>query len=212
MVGAGVIGIASSADAGIITINLASAGSNSVDIRGPNAGGNNINNFFGLNTGDLYVYDNRGGKTGLYGVSGMYIATGTTSVSPTQFINGALIGPGANFQADLNKSAFKFGSNNSPAFGPNTFIGLRSFIAPGTNVLYGWAEVTWDPGTGIFQILSAAYESTPNTPIAAGDTGGGAAVPEPATTAVAALLMGGTALRQWRKKRRSESSSETLAS
>jgi hypothetical protein len=66
---------------------------------------------------------------------------------------------------------------------------------------YGWLEVTWTASTGEFQILSGAYESTPDVAILAGAGAGPAAVPEPGTWAAAALLAGGAAFVRWRKRR-----------
>jgi hypothetical protein len=62
---------------------------------------------------------------------------------------------------------------------------------------YGWLEVIWNNTSNQFQLVSGAYESTPNTPIVAG-------VPEPSTIAaagVAALAMGAGAIRRARRAR-----------
>ena len=61
------------------------------------------------------------------------------------------------------------------------------------NYIYGYFEVTWNETSSEFEILSGAYESTPNTPIA---------VPEPsaiALTGIGALALGAGAIRRSRK-------------
>lgn len=58
---------------------------------------------------------------------------------------------------------------------------------------YGYLEVTWDPDTEVYEVLSGAYESQPGVPIAAG------AVPEPSASASA--LLAGSALLALRRRR-----------
>jgi MYXO-CTERM domain-containing protein len=73
---------------------------------------------------------------------------------------------------------------------------------------YGYLEVTWDPTSQDFQILSAAYESTVNTAIT---TPGGASVPTPSPASLVALVVGGALLRRWREERRQQRLQETSA-
>jgi hypothetical protein len=65
-----------------------------------------------------------------------------------------------------------------------------------TNFYYGYLETTWNSTTNQFQILSGAYENTPNTAIT---------VPEPsaiALTGIGALALGAGAIRRSRKARK----------
>jgi len=211
--GLGACGVATSAEAGVVSINI-----NSPNISGPNAGvasGSNrsINNWPIAGGGSLEILNGYNGFTGLDadGTFGFAIDGGTAS--PRNFSTGSLIDSSATWSGGDVYTVFKLYTYVSPSFGPNSFMGLRFSTDSGTTWKYGWIEVTWN-GTDTFEILAAAYEDTPNTPILAGNTGGGGAVPEPASGAVVALLMGGTALRQWRKKRRENdaANSDSLAS
>ena len=88
---------------------------------------------------------------------------------------------------------------SAPDFTRGSYMGFR--FGSGSSYKYGWLEMTWDSTSSQFQILSGAYESSPNTQILAGATG---ATPVPESTAsggLMGLLLGGAALRQWRKSR-----------
>jgi hypothetical protein len=217
--GLGSCGLASSAQAAVVTLDLTKAGSNQVDITGVNGGtiGFNIVNEFFLpgNANALFVSNGTLSVYGLFGANGLEFGSGGSNVSPQAFMPGAIIGGSTSTVWTLypTVSSFKSDSEESAAFGPSTYMAMRS--TTGTDFYYGWIEVTWDPNTDQFQLISAAYEDTPNTAIKAGDTGA-APVPEPASSAVVALLMGGAALRNWRKSRNKqdaqEPSSESLAS
>ena len=221
--GLGSCGLASSAQAGVVTIDLTKAGSNQVDITGVNGGAGlgslNIANEFFLpgNADALFVSNGASGFYGLFGANGLEFGSGGSDASPRAFMPGDIIGGSTRtvWTPYANVSSFKAFSEESAAFGPSTYMAMRSTV--GTDFYYGWIEVTWDPNTDQFQLISAAYEDTPNTAILAGDTSGGPApVPEPASSAVVALLMGGAALRKWRKSKNKqdaqEPSSESLAS
>jgi hypothetical protein len=71
------------------------------------------------------------------------------------------------------------GPNGSVSPGTFAFAGFRFTAADGTH--FGWINLSVGPG--IIDFVSAAYESTPGTAIAAG-TGG---IPEPSTLAMLAL-------------------------
>jgi hypothetical protein len=155
----------------------------------------------------------------LKGLGGYYklaFATLGSPASPINFSSGSSIGSDSNFASGLNATGFvayyNYLTYTSPNFGPNSYMGFRIDNEDST-FNYGWLKVTWD-GTN-FEILGGAYQTTPDTPILAGDTvgGGGGAVPEPASSAVVAMLMGGAALRKWRKNKRNakNSSFESLA-
>ena len=221
--GLGSCGLASSAQAGVVTLDLTKAGSNQVDITGVNGGAglgsfNIVNEFFlPGNANALWVSNGALGVYGLFGANGLEFGSGGSNASPQAFLPGASIGGSTStvWSAYFNVSSFKFNSTESAAFGPSTYMAMRSTV--GTDFYYGWIEVTWDPNTDQFRLISAAYEDTPNTAILAGDTSGGPApVPEPASSAVVALLMGGAALRKWRKNKNKQDAqepcSESLAS
>ena len=85
--------------------------------------------------------------------------------------------------------------------GVSTYIGFR-FNPSGTEVLYGWANVTLTDGGsyGTFVINEWAYDDSGSS-IQAGQT---SAVPEPATYALGlgALALGAAGLRRWRKQKK----------
>ncbi len=212
--GLGACGVATSAEAGVVSINI-----NSPNISGPNAGvasGSRtvINHWPIAGLLNLGIYNGYDGLIGLGPFVGyLQFAINGPFASPKNFTTGSQIGSSENWSQSASRTTFKNGSDVSPSFGSNSFMGLRFSTNFGVDWYYGWVKVTWN-GTDTFEILAAAYEDTPNTPILAGNTGGGGAVPEPASGAVVALLMGGTALRQWRKKRRENdaANSDSLAS
>lgn len=201
------IGLASSASAGVISINVDA-------IKGVNAGlstGGFKDHAFGSGLGTLRLYKDRYYKTGFYAMSGMEIAyTPFGIASPTKFLAGQSINSSFAFTSNYNSTTFRAGPFVSPDFEANNFVGFRSTVVGG--YLYGYIEVTWNSASQEFEIFSAAYESELNVAIQTPSGGGGGGeVPEPASGAIAALLMGGTALRQWRKKRR-DASNEAVAS
>jgi hypothetical protein len=70
--------------------------------------------------------------------------------------------------------------------------------------------VTWDNTLNQFQILSGAYETTPNTSILAGAV----PVPEPSAVALAgigALALGAGAIRRSRKARKAAAGGAVIA-
>jgi hypothetical protein len=216
--GLGACGVASSAEAGVVSINI-----NSPNISGVNAGlsaGSSITitPWPIAGAGYIDIYNSYGGYWGLDGDYGggdgeLQFAINGGYASPRNFSAGSPIDNSANWTSGAPATVFRSGTYLAPAFAPNSFMGMRFTTNLGTDWYYGWVEVTWN-GSDEFEILAAAYEDTLNTPILAGNTGGGGAVPEPASGAVVALLMGGTALRQWRKKRRENdaANSDSLAS
>jgi len=74
--------------------------------------------------------------------------------------------------------------------GKDAFIGLR--FQSGGNIYFGWIEVANNVNIASGQVLGWAYETTPGTPIVAGQ------VPEPSTVALV-ILGGGVGL--WIKRR-----------
>lgn len=228
--GIGALGIASTADAAVVSLDvsgasginagLASGSKKTIDWSGITASNDTGN--MGAITVYNAAYVTRPGSGFPYTINGLTGADGTTlrfaapfsfSVrDPRIFGPGESIGAGSYFPG-LFSTIFAFKSVGMDSFGANRFMGFR---VGSSNFNYGYIEVTWNKDALEFQILSAAYETDVNTPILAGALGGGGGggggeVPEPASGAIAALLMGGAALRQWRKKR-SEANSETIAS
>ena len=221
--GLGACGVATSAEAGVVSIDITnpdisgvnaglSAGSRATITSWPIAGAGNLDIY------NHYVDPESNVIWGLDGDSGdptgrLRFAVNGGNTSPRNFSAGSQIDDSASWSASALYTTFGYGSSKAPQFGANSFMGMRFSTNSGTDWYYGWVEVTWN-GSDEFEILAAAYEDTLNTPILAGNTGGGGAVPEPASGAVVALLMGGTALRQWRKKRRENdaANSDSLAS
>lgn len=207
--GVGVAALVSSADASIVSINLASFG-----ITGANAGLSTGNKhtktgFPIAGSGTLEVYNQFNNNGDIYlGLDGdsngngslRFAVNPSSNASPRNFSSGSTIDSTASWNSSANKTSFRHNSSISPDFGPNSYMGMQFSTDGNATYHYGWIKVTWNSTTSTFEILSAAYESTPNTAIAAGATGG--AVPEPGSGAMVALLMGGTALNQWRKNRR----------
>jgi hypothetical protein len=208
--GLGACGLASSAEAAVVSINITSPNISGVNAGVASGAKTVITSWPIAGAGTLEIYnayvdsgtkwgfdgDNNGAGRLRFAITGGY-------ASPRNFSAGSLIDSSADWSTSPSRIAFRYISapddHKAPVFGTNSFMGFRFSTNRNVDVYYGWLEVTWN-GTDTFQILAAAYEDTPNTAIAAGSTGGGA-VPEPASSAIVALLMGGTALRQWRKKR-----------
>lgn len=201
--GVGAIGVATSAEAGVISIDLTGKTGDNMGVA-PGV----FQDFYDVlpNSQRLSVLNNYGsyGMRGLSVQNGGGIATtgGNSFATPVKFGAGETIGSSSTFYDSYSPTVFKSTWRTAPDFGPNSFLGFKT--ASGQ---YGYFEVLWTNSTNIFKLVSAAYESTPGVAIQTPSS----AVPEPASGAIAALLMGGTALRQWRKKRRDESN-EAVAS
>jgi hypothetical protein len=77
----------------------------------------------------------------------------------------------------------------------------------GGNTHYGWIRLRFGPGAGELSATEWAYESCPDTPIAAGATSGGASCPTPVPTGggaaygLSALALGGLGLAGLRRRR-----------
>lgn len=206
--GVGAIGMGTSADAGVISVDL-------TGFTGDNMGASNggFSFCYAIPGVDLFAANGWLGYTGVTvnngaGVGGI-LATGQfgTLYEPINVGPGVTIDASSGVFADtLKATLFKSPYRTVSDFGPNSFLGFKT--ASGR---YGYIEVLWTASTNTFKLVSAAYESDAGVAI---QTPGGAPVPEPASGAVVALLMGGTALRQWRKKRQAsqEACNEGLAS
>ena len=195
LVAAGLLSSAGTAQAALISINIGSSGFNIGGINGGVANGSSSQiNDFPISGGNfLFLLNNYDGAyTGMQ-ATGLKIADGGT-VAPVKFSLGDSIDSAAPTYGDYG--FFKNSSLIQPDWASGSYMGFRT-----TQGNYGWLEVTWTASSEQFQILSGAYESTPNVAILAGAGGPGpAAVPEPGTWAAAALLAGGAAFMRWRKR------------
>ncbi len=201
LVAAGLLSSAGTAQAAIVNINIGPTGFN---IGGIN-GGLALDDYIGIDnfpiSGNLLYLDNYSSYRGVSGNGGLLFATTTDLATPVNFSLGATIDSGSTYGPGAF-SVFRYydfvGSTEyvSPDFGSGSYMGFQT-----SQGNYGWLEVTWTASSEQFQILSGAYESTPNVSILAGAGGPGpAAVPEPGTWAAAALLAGGAAFMRWRKR------------
>ena len=192
--------------AAVININLAAAGTDSVNITGLNAGKTfdssrtEVPGFVG--TDELRIrFDSA--RIGLDAEDSMRIAINGGATSPHSFGAGATIDGsfGGDWSAANRSTAFYADDpSSSPDFGPNSFIGFRFSSGGGFN--YGYIEVLWNwtgtPSTSSFQLLSAAYEDQEDTAIV---TPGGSVVPEPTSMAIFGLGALGMAYRARRKSK-----------
>jgi hypothetical protein len=192
----------------IVTINLASAGSNNQNITGANPN-TTVLNPAGANSS---YWDLTANGT-LFGISGSstmrfaIIVNGGPPASPKNFAGGSLIDNSSTFSDDFAATVFRYGSSSSANFGANSYLGFQFTNSSGTK--YGYIEATWNSASNQFQFLSAAYENTAGVGITAG-----AAVPEPGTLTLGSLALlagGGAAVRRYRKQRQSQSASTTNA-
>ena len=186
----------------VVTINLTNVGGTNItgSCAGMSYGASaiSISNWLGAGTGGLDILRNWS-YIGLDGFNGLQFALSAfANSSPRNFALNAEIGATATWSSSASRTTFQapYLGSRSPDFGPGSFMGFR-FGTTG-NYNYGYIEVLWT-GTGTasastFQLLSAAYESTPNTAIAAG------AAPVPAPSVLALMALGGGAFRRARQR------------
>lgn len=104
---------------------------------------------------------------------------------PQVLANGTSIGSNGNWEAQGDCSLAGWGETPNIPVGQNVFIGFRIKLSDGTH--YGWGKVSIS-GSGYEYTANwqgVYYETTPNTPISAGSTGGGV-TPTTYTIAVSA--------------------------
>ena len=202
--GASVLGTAES-EAGVVTLDLGPTGFN---VLGPNAGVasgsyRGVAGFPFAGGPTLKLYNGYGSD--YVGVAGSNLSATNqlefaflgSEASPQRFGANTAIDASADFTTYL-PSLFRLDTYTSPDFGASSYLGFR--VLSGTDYYYGYLEATWSASTDTFELLSGAYESTPNTAITTP-----AAVPEPsaiALTGIGALALGAGAIRRSRKARK----------
>ena len=210
--GLGATGLATAeSEAGIVNLNISALGTPAQNMSAVNAVAPGVQatifntvptSVTGGVTNAILVANNfTTGERGLMALTDTEFLTGSVYTSPTNLTDGTLVGatapPGATWTPSGSPNAwFAYDVDESPSFGPGSFMGFRVKRNSPSGYNYGYFRVTWDNATNNFQILSGAYESTPNTPIA---------VPEPVTMAlagIAALALGAGAIRRSRKARK----------
>lgn len=203
--GAGLTG-ASHTEATVVSVDVGPSGFNIDGVNGglsyPNF--TTVPNFPTAGAGSLKIYNGYGGWWGFGGVGGLTMASGATFNTPTnlsggQTVDGSLLFTGGDnsFYNSLFRTGGPGGSA-APNFGAGSYMAFKT-----AQNNYGWLEVIWNNTSNQFQLVSGAYESTPNTPIIT-------PVPEPSTIAaagVAALAMGAGAIRRSRKGRKAAAAS-----
>jgi hypothetical protein len=211
--GVGAIGIGTSSEAAVVSIDLSGLTGDNLGIGNggqsywsdfPDGPGSNL---FGFNN---YAGTFTGMRIGDFGPNsniGIAVTENSNFGEPVRFGAGATIGASM-LPGQPDQQLFRNFFRTVADFGPNSFVGFKDGSGR-----FGYLEVLWTASTDTFKLISGAYESTPGVAIQT-PGGSGGAVPEPASGAVVALLMGGTALRQWRKKRRDQETAcdESLAS
>jgi len=197
---------AGQADAGIVMIDLTSAGTGGIDITGTNAGKTYASAKTAVDGfvpgGDLDVfcgYSSSSGSSlralGLDGDGNLRFAHNDgVLASPRNYAAGQTIDGTADYSSSDNETMFYFnssfdGTHHSADFGANSYMGFR-FGNSTDGYRYGYIEVLWtwtgDPATSTFELLSAAYESDVNTAIIAG-AAVGPAVPGPGVAGLATI-------------------------
>ena len=194
LVAAGLLFSAGTAQAELISINIGPTGFNIGGINGGVAGNNvrSVSDFpISGNAMNLWNYSF---LQGMIPQNGLGFATGISGASPVKFSLNGLIDSSSSYNTSGQESAFRRPAGVvSPDFGSGSYMGFRT-----SQNNYGWLEVTWQASSSEFQILSGAYESTPNVAVLAGAA---AAVPEPSTCAMAlaGLACGGYSLFRRRR-------------
>lgn len=158
----------------------------------------NVNMSFG--PGDTYDVDldnnssidfsfrNNGTYYSSYGIAALYLdnfnsnrVAGTYGgygyFYPTNFPSNSYIGSAYNtFYGPSYGSLNWFGYDGNFIGVSGAFIGVQFDISGSTH--YGWIRIDVDASGAIWSVIDFAYESTPDTPIATGDTGSSVGVNE----------------------------------
>jgi hypothetical protein len=193
----GITSFAQNAQAELITINIGLSGFPIGAINGgvPDGDFAEVNNF-PISGNTLYLLNNYSADlTGLDGAGGLGFAIGNDDATPVKFSLNDSIGVNSSYTSTY-ESLFRYEDYSvSPDFGAGSYMGFKT-----SQNNYGWLKVTWTASSDQFQILSGAYESTPNVAIRAG-AGPTAPIPEPGTWAAMAIFAGGAAFAGWRRRR-----------
>lgn len=129
--------------------------------------------------------------------TGSKLSAGTAGVVRARTLNGTgrtvLVSNGANFLNPITSG----------------FVGFKFTAGPQSGDI-GWVKIklTETPGavaTFQYQVLAAAYNTTPGDPIIAGATTWTSSVPEPGTLGLAVLALGAAGIANWRKRRKEAS-------
>lgn len=184
ILGIATVGMSAPAGAAVIPINLTGAGSNSIDITGLNAGlgtdfpggTKTANNFFPtVGSGDLGLTYQPFTEnwSGFILSNGLKLAITGGDVSARSYSPNELINSTATWSDTVSETLLNyfpdFPEIKRGNIGDEEYLGFQSIVGPDT--YYGWMQINWNNSAGfggVFEILSAAYESTPNTPIQAG--------------------------------------------
>jgi len=182
----GALALSSPARAAVISLDLTSAGTGGINIRGanygfgtgitPNGTKNVIDFFPGYGPGDLQL-NYKPFTTiwnGLIPSNGLKLAvTGGDVSAKTYPLNELISSTGFTWSDTTSETLFNYCPSGTEikhsGIGGGYYLGLQSQV--GADFYYGWLEVTWNPSEGFggaARLLSAAYESTPNLPIKAG--------------------------------------------
>lgn len=201
-VGAGILGT-QSAEAGIVTIDLASFGMTGVNAGLTSGAFKSVANF-PISSGGILTLANTNSAKGIVFEGGSKMAVNGGYASPHNFAAGAAIGSSSRFEDYGKYQWFKYQSESSAVFGADSYLGFKT-----SQGNYGWLKATWD-GTN-FELYSGAYESVVGVSINAGDTGS-AAVPEIDPSGLASamsLVMGSVAMLDQRRRKRAAVAAES---
>ena len=99
----------------------------------------------------------------------------TSPLTAGNLVPGTEIGPAATFGNSAATSPWVLNSANN-------LVGFRFWNEEGMDLHYGWFRVEFGATLNVRKIVEYAWESTPNSPIAAGNV-----IPEPSTPLLASL-------------------------
>ena len=182
-------------------------------------------------TNNTWDVDGSGGTTfKLNGFNGATRAAGLNSTSAArarglvqkttqsaEFQNLALkvvVGPslGAGYQFGGAGYLFRFVASNGGiaptakgfSNGVPGYIGFKFTDAGGSNLYYGWAEITIDASNTAYTINEWAYNSTAGGSILVGQTADVSAVPEPSALSLALIGLGAGGVLAWRRRKQAQ--------
>jgi hypothetical protein len=195
----GIGGLAATADAAIVNLDLSSITGVNAGVSAGSTTSVSLSTLGPGLTGSLLLANQWGGATSTF--TGILVRDGASIAaypiadytSPKNFSSNDWIDSTSDFSSGDEYVGFidTLTSSESPDFGPGSYMGFKS-----GNGHYGWLEVTWNAANDNFEILSGAYEDVAGVAIQAGAV---AAVPEPASMlGTLGLLAGGMFVRRRR--------------